>query len=306
MFFSRLGEPAGSTSGASNHPAPSALPRPMTAPSGRTTAHSPGCRPLISNACPCRRRASSAAPSWACGRSSSSAGSSQQPALALGGLCERLQGGSLLDAEATRSRAPQPAQVRAAAERLADVLGQHADIGAFAANDAQPQGRAFERGELQYRDADAARRALHLLAAARQSIERRALVLQRRIHRRHLLDLAAKALQHRRQRLLQRHATCRACTTAPSASPGGGGERPASAWRGIPCRHRAAGRRTWWPRRTAPAAAPRRAGRACRRARPFPRRTAAWPFAARRWSVSPSGLSSSRAPSIIRRLIFSA
>ena len=39
----------------------------------------------------------------------------------------------------------EPAKVRAAAERLANILGQDADIGAFGANHAQPQRGAFER-----------------------------------------------------------------------------------------------------------------------------------------------------------------
>src|SRR5687768_16714087 len=55
----------------------------------------------------------------------------QQPLAALLGLAERLQGGGVLDAETPRGRAAQPAEVGAAAERLADILGEHADIGAL-------------------------------------------------------------------------------------------------------------------------------------------------------------------------------
>jgi hypothetical protein len=60
-------------------------------------------------------------------------------------------------------------------------------------------------------DRHPARSAFHGLARARQRIQRLALVLERRIHRRHLLDLAAKARQ--------RPSSCGASTVDRQAVP---------------------------------------------------------------------------------------
>ena len=131
--------------------------------------------------------------------------------------------------DARRSRAPSRCLRRARARS------------ALAADHAQNEQRNFEAHHLERRNANPARRPRHLLAAACQPVERRALVLERRVHRRHLL--AAEAFQH-----LQ---------SVAAVTPTGflQGPRPRRRrWRcgcraraspGIPCPHRGAARRTW-------------------------------------------------------------
>src|SRR4051812_30599861 len=83
------------------------------------------------------------------------------------------------------------------AERATDVLCERADVGALAAPDANLQQRRLEFAQLQLLDMHAARRTVHGLAAARELVERNAVALERRIHGRHLLDVASKSLQRR-------------------------------------------------------------------------------------------------------------
>src|SRR5204863_7150464 len=71
-----------------------------------------------------------------------------------------------------------------------------ADIGAFAATDAQLRERRLVAEQLELGDPHRARRALHGTALARELVERYAVALQRRIHRRHLVDGATEALEH--------------------------------------------------------------------------------------------------------------
>ena len=87
--------------------------------------------------------------------------------------------------------------MRAAAERLADVLGERADIGALAADHAQHEARRRGFEHFKLRDAHLARRARDFFAPPREPVERRALVLERGMHRRHLLDLALESFQYR-------------------------------------------------------------------------------------------------------------
>src|SRR5437868_1153090 len=87
--------------------------------------------------------------------------------------------------------------MRAGPERRADVLGERADIGSLAAANAQLDERRSEAEELEAADLHRATRALDALALARELVERHAVALQRRMHRRHLLDGAAKAAEDR-------------------------------------------------------------------------------------------------------------
>src|SRR6185503_16027380 len=107
----------------------------------------------------------------------------------------------MLDPEAPGTRAPQPAKMRAATQGFADILAQDADIGAFAAHHAQHQAFPVVLGHFKQGNPDATRRALDLLAAASEAVERRSLVLERRMHWRHLVDLPPEALQYRGQRV---------------------------------------------------------------------------------------------------------
>src|SRR5260364_134350 len=58
------------------------------------------------------------------------------PARCVIGLIQRIQGERVADIEPAHGSTAQCAQVRAATERFADVLSQCADVGAFAAYDA--------------------------------------------------------------------------------------------------------------------------------------------------------------------------
>jgi hypothetical protein len=87
-------------------------------------------------------------------------------------------------------------QVGAATERCADVLRQRADVGTCAALDLDDHSRRrpFDDFEPMYRDP--ARRSVDLDAGTGIFVEWAPLVLERRMHRRDLLDLAAEARQH--------------------------------------------------------------------------------------------------------------
>src|SRR5262249_30768987 len=90
-------------------------------------------------------------------------------------------------------------EMRAGAERGTNVLAERADIRAFAAADAQLGQRRAVGEQLELGNLHATRSALHRAALARELVERYAVALQRRMHRRYLVDRAAEALEHRRQ-----------------------------------------------------------------------------------------------------------
>src|SRR5207302_9446996 len=110
----------------------------------------------------------------------------------------------LVDAEGPRPHARGLAQLAAAAELVAQVVGQRAQVGPLrtADEDAHVEQRALgrlhpgpERGQPRLVDVDLARGALDLLAGAGQFVEPLAVDLARRIHRRRLLDEADEAAQ---------------------------------------------------------------------------------------------------------------
>jgi hypothetical protein len=89
--------------------------------------------------------------------------------------------------------------MRSAAQGLADVLGEGADVRAFAAFDIEARLVPSEALQVEAPDRDAARRPLDGLPAARVRVQGDAVMLDRGMHRRRLLDFAAEALQHRAQ-----------------------------------------------------------------------------------------------------------
>ncbi len=97
--------------------------------------------------------------------------------------------------------------MRAAAQRLAQVAGQAADIGAGAAGHVQAQALAVVGEHVDGVDLDLALRRLDCLAAARLGIQRLAALLQRRIDRRALANASAQRRQRRLQgrRIDRRH-----------------------------------------------------------------------------------------------------
>src|SRR5690606_23385612 len=98
------------------------------------------------------------------------------------------------------------AQVSTAAERGTDVHREAPHIGTLAAADAYPEALAVEVEQLEHMNGHAARGPFELDAGARVFVQRLAVALERRVHRRNLLDLAAKTAQHRLQRgPLHRH-----------------------------------------------------------------------------------------------------
>src|SRR5262249_15359586 len=101
----------------------------------------------------------------------------------------------VLDAPASRGGAPQGGEMRAGPQGLADVLGQGAHVGAVAAGDTNSQKGRAAVDNTQSLDANPPPLALAGLALARERVERHAAALQRRVHRRTLLDLAFEALQ---------------------------------------------------------------------------------------------------------------
>src|SRR5262245_26403069 len=83
-----------------------------------------------------------------------------------------------------------------ASELFADLFRDRTDIGALTAVDLELQSVAFERGEFVAIDGHNTRPTLHFDAASGQFVQRLSLVLDRREHRRYLLELAAKSLEH--------------------------------------------------------------------------------------------------------------
>ena len=94
--------------------------------------------------------------------------------------------------------AAQRAEMGAAAQRVADVFAEHADVGALAAR-GQPSLRKARRRKLNFElvNGDRARFALERDAFARVFVVSLAVALERGVHRRHLQDRAAELRQHR-------------------------------------------------------------------------------------------------------------
>ena len=95
------------------------------------------------------------------------------------------------------TRAAQFFQMRAAAERLADVMRVSADIKALAAEHGEIDLRRRDPIDPVTIDVHEARLALDHLALARQLVERHAALFDRRNHRRHLVEIAAEFFKGR-------------------------------------------------------------------------------------------------------------
>ena len=174
--------------------------------------------------------------------SSASAGSSSASRSASSAPRARRASPHRATSSAPAGGAAQRRQVGAAAERLADVLGQRADVGALAA--ARRRSPAMSRRRSRRRRCawivTRARRALDLDAGARVVVQRLAVVLQRasasaalaRSRRRS----CAQAALDRRARSTRDRPLARA--PSPSASPVRRASRPAAASRGSACRRR--------------------------------------------------------------------
>ena len=189
------------------------------------------------------------------------------------------------DVERAARDAAQRRQVGAAAERLADVFAERADVGALAAADVdRPAGRPRRRRRRIAWIVTRRARALDLDAGARVFVQRLAVVLQRRVHRRHLVDRAGEA--RRRPRQARRGRRRLGAVRTHVAFGVAGGRRHAQAQRraGSLVGVEAAPARTWSRRRSRAAAGRSPAGRACRCGRPSRRDRGAWPSAARRCS----------------------
>ena len=103
---------------------------------------------------------------------------------------------AVLQIEMRDRGAAQADQVRAAAERRADVFGERADVSALAAAHGDVHLVAGKGIQQQLVYHHAAQFAFYGFAFADVFVERLALVLERAVHRRELLDLAAKSGQH--------------------------------------------------------------------------------------------------------------
>ncbi|MNM98422.1 hypothetical protein D3C81_1109530 [compost metagenome] len=114
-------------------------------------------------------------------------------------LQQRVQADGLLQAERPGLGAAQFGDVRSAAQRLAEILDQSANVGALAAGYRQIGKRRLETGQLKTFNSNRTRLALHYLAGTRQLVQRLAIALERRVHRRYLLDWPPKARQQRLQ-----------------------------------------------------------------------------------------------------------
>ena len=105
---------------------------------------------------------------------------------------QRIEGDGPVRFEAARGRAHKAQQMSAAAERAAQVFGQGAHIGAAGAAHLKTQYVAFQRKQLQLRDAHPARRARQGDAGAGVLVQRPAGDFEGGIHGRGLLDFAAQ------------------------------------------------------------------------------------------------------------------
>src|SRR5919198_1568999 len=103
----------------------------------------------------------------------------------------------VLYAKAAGAGAAQRRQMSSSAERSADVLAKRADVCPFAATDAQLGERRLVAEQPELGDPHRARGALYAAAFARQLVQGYAVALQRRMHRRHLVDRPAEARERR-------------------------------------------------------------------------------------------------------------
>lgn len=121
----------------------------------------------------------------------------QQPtfALVLWRGAERFERYSLRNLQVADRDPTQRGQVRPAAERSANVLGESANVRSLAAGHAEATAIAGMLEQHQFADIHFTRLAFYLHALARQLVKRPPVTLERRIHRRYLSDAAAKRLQ---------------------------------------------------------------------------------------------------------------
>src|SRR5258706_5713067 len=94
--------------------------------------------------------------------------------------------------------------MRPATQRRPEVLGKYPDVSALAAFDEQPGRVSFELLQLEPPDHDLSRRAGNVLAASGVRVQGAALMFDRGMPGRKLLDLAAKMIQYRKQMLARR------------------------------------------------------------------------------------------------------
>ena len=124
----------------------------------------------------------------------------QRQALRVRHSLQSLQAHALRLPEATGAGAPQRAQMRTTAQRLAHVLTQGADVGAFAALHLNPQRvRGRLRGHFQHAQSvnrHIARRAFHLNARSGVFVQRLAVFLQGAVHGRHLPNCSGELAHH--------------------------------------------------------------------------------------------------------------
>src|SRR5258706_5925188 len=83
----------------------------------------------------------------------------------------------VIDPEPARAGAAKASKVRAASQHGADILGERADVSAFAATDADIQQWFFEIKQFELQDPHAARSALDALPAAGKPVQRHAIPL---------------------------------------------------------------------------------------------------------------------------------
>ena len=122
----------------------------------------------------------------------------QQPSQAIG-FIHRFEIGQRHRASQTQraaAGAAQTGEVSATAQRLADVLGQGADVGSLAARHVDHQAGILPVDDVDGVNRDLARCALDFETGTGVLVERTAVLLQRRVHRRHLGDRPGEALQH--------------------------------------------------------------------------------------------------------------
>lgn len=112
-------------------------------------------------------------------------------------LLEIVKGDELAgeEAEVAGTCAAQGAEVRAAAELLADIVRISADVKALAAHDAEVHFGQLDARDLTVKDAHETRFALHLLALARQLVEGHAVDLDGGHHRRRLVEVSAERIK---------------------------------------------------------------------------------------------------------------
>ena len=114
-------------------------------------------------------------------------------------LLEFVQADCIADLERPDPRSPQGTEVRPAAQRGTDVLGQRAHIKALAALDSDRRLTRVPGDRPQAIDPHGSRAALDFDALPGQPVQRLAAALERRMHRRHLLEASSEAGQNRRE-----------------------------------------------------------------------------------------------------------